>query len=484
VSARLGDFVGPRRPIRRGWRLQIAHEEVALTAERLPFVPPAPTVHTTDLSAWSLLWKITRSTLSIWPDYAFDKLYIRNRVLGVETIVISDPEGVRHVLTANAANYRRPFSVTRISRPLVGSGLFLAEGADWRRQRRMLAPTFTPATIGLLAPHFRDAGLHLLRSIETPSRANLSKAFQDTALEAVLRALFSLPESGNREKLRHMVRDYIEGPGRPTLIGGFARSEHTFAFANAKRARFQKYWRAAIDQIISRRKASPTAPAHRDLLDLLLSVRDTETGEALSEGEIRDQCATMFFAGSETTARLLFWTCYLLAMDSDEQTRVREEVTAYRPERIDGSDDLQNWRRLRNVLLEVLRLYPPAPQIIRVANGPDDICGEKIGANTQVWISSWVMHRHRRFWDQPTAFLPDRFAGKTAPWTQTPAFIPFGAGPRICIGLWFALLEAEMVMAQLLSRYTISLPGGRPVLPMGRVTIEPSHEPLFRLESV
>jgi cytochrome P450 len=223
--------------------------------------------------------------------------------MGVETIAISDPEGVRHVLTANARNYRRPYSVARTARPLVGSGLFLAEGADWRRQRRLLAPTFTPATIGMLLPHFRDAGLHLQRSIELSPRAILSKAFQDTALEAVLRALFSLPESSGREQLRDMVRDYIEGTGRPTLIDGFARSEDTFSFANAKRARFQKSWRAAIDQVISRRKASPTAPAHRDLLDLLSSVRDAETGEALSDGEIRDQCATMFFAGSETTAR-------------------------------------------------------------------------------------------------------------------------------------------------------------------------------------
>ena len=167
-------------------------------------------------------------------------------------------------------------------------------------------------------------------------------------------------------------------------MDGFARSEDTFSFANAKRGRFQRYWRAAIDQIISRRKTSLTAPAHRDLLDLLLSVRDTETGEALSDREIRDQCATMFFAGSETTARLLFWACYLLAMDSEEQTRVREEVTAFRPKRIDGPDDLQNWRRLRNVLLEALRLYPPVPQMIRVANGPDEICSEKIGAYGRV----------------------------------------------------------------------------------------------------
>jgi cytochrome P450 len=208
-------------------------------------------------------------------------------------------------------NYRHPYSVTRVARPLVGSGVFLAEGADWRRERRLLAPTFTPASIGLLLPHFRDAGLHLLRSIERSSRANLSKAFQDTALEAVLRALFSLPESGEREKLSHLARGYIEGSGQPTLVDGFAKSEGTFAFANVRRARFQKVWHAAIDQIISRRRASPIAATHRDLLDLLLGVRDAETGAALSDAEIRDQCATMFFAGFETTARLMFWASYL-----------------------------------------------------------------------------------------------------------------------------------------------------------------------------
>jgi cytochrome P450 len=455
-----------------------------MTVQSLPFVPPAPTVHPKDLPVWRLLWKVTRSTLSIWPDYAFDTLYVRNSVMGVETILVNDPEGVRHVLTTNAANYRRPYSVTRVVRPLVGSGLFLAEGADWRRQRRLLAPTFTPASIGLLLPHFRDAGLHLLVAIEKSPRANLSKAFQDAALEAVMRALFSMPESGDREKLGQMAREYLEGPGRPTLFDGFSKSEYSFAFANGKRARFQKHCFAAIDQIISRRKASPRKGGHRDLLDLLLSRRDAETGEALSDAEIRDQCATMFFAGSETTARLMFWASYLLAMDPEEQASVRKEIAAFAPDRIIGLDDIQNWQRLRCVLLETLRLYPPAPHIFRDANGSDDICGENIGTNTKVWMSAWVMHRHRRFWDRPTTFLPGRFAGKTAPWTQMPAYIPFGAGPRICIGLSFALSEAQIVMAQLLSRYKISLPGARPVLPIGRVTIEPSHEPLFRLDAV
>ena len=261
-----------------------------MTVESSPFVPPAPPVHQKDLPLWRLLWRVTRSTLSFWPDYAFETLTVRNRVMGIETLVVNDPEGVRHVLTTNAANYRRPYSVTRIARPLMGSGLFLAEGADWRRQRRLLAPTFAPASIGLLLPHFRDAGLHLLRSAENSSRlANLSKAFQETALEAVLRALFSMPESGDRETLSHMARDYIEGPGRPTLFDAFAKSDNAFGFANGKRARFQKRWFAAIDHIIAQRRASPTKAGHRDLLDLLLTLKDADSGEALSDAEIRKQ---------------------------------------------------------------------------------------------------------------------------------------------------------------------------------------------------
>lgn len=454
-----------------------------MTAQTLPFVPPAPAVHAKDLPVWRLLWNVVRSSLSIWPDYAFEKLVIRNRVLGIDSVVVNDPEGVRHVLAANAKNYRRPFSITRVARPLLGSGLFLAQGADWRRQRRLLAPVFTPAAIGLFAPHFREAGLHLMRSLEKSSQANLSAAFQDTALEAVLRALFSLPESSERGKLGHMVRFYVEGPGRPTLFDGFAKSENAFAYANLGRARFQKRWRAAIDQVIAQRKASPARAACADLLDLLLSIRDSETGEVLPDDEIRDQCATMMFAGSETTARLMFWACYLLSMDPGEQARVREEIAAFPPERLEGVEDVRNWPRLRNVLLETLRLYPPVPVLVRLAIGQDEICGERVSPDTQVWISPWVMHRHRRFWDRPTAFLPDRFAGGAAPWTQIPAFIPFGAGPRICIGFSFALMEAEMVMARLLSRCRISLPDARPVLPVARVTTEPSHEPLFRLDA-
>ena len=455
-----------------------------MIAQSMPFIPPAPKVHPRDLPAWRLIPTAIRNNLEIWPDYAFEVDFNKSRMLGISSILVNDPADIRHVLTVNAANYRRPISVTRVARPLGGSGLFLAEGSDWRRQRRLLAPTFTPAAIGQLLPHFQRAGEHLLRGLENRGDANLSKAFQDTALETVLRALFSMPESGAREKLMALGRSYIDGPGLPNVFDIFARTEASLPFFTRKRRRFQQRWFAAIDAIVSQRRGQPRNPESRDLLDMLLSLRDADTGENLSDEEIRDQCATMFFAGSETTARMMFWAAWLLTQDAAEQEAVRKEIAAFPPDRIAGIEDLQNWPRLRNVLLEALRLYPPLPNVVREALGEDVVHGEKVAPGTQVWVSAWVMHRHRKYWDNPTAFMPDRFAGKAAPWIQMPGYIPFGAGPRICIGLNFALAEAQVVLAMLLSRFRLTLADDREVLPVARVTVEPSHEPMFALQKL
>jgi cytochrome P450 len=218
--------------------------------------------------------------------------------------------------------------------------------------------------------------------------------------------------------------------------------------------------------------------------DLLIAAQDSESGEVLSDVEVRDQCGTMLVAGSETTARLLFWATYLLTLDAAEQNRLRDELVAYPPERVSKLDDLLNWPRLRQALLEALRLYPPVAYIAREAIADDVVAGEPVRPGTQVWISPWVIHRHRKFWEHPTAFVPDRFAGRPSPWTSESAFLPFGAGPRICIGATLAIVEAQIMLATLLSRFKIALDDPRPVLPVARVATAPSHEPQFRLERV
>jgi cytochrome P450 len=445
-------------------------------------VPPAPAVHQKDLPSIRLLLGSIRNSLAIWPDYAFDIAFSRNTLFGVESALINDPAGIRYMMATNAANYVRPAMLPRIMRPLSGRGLFLAEGGEWRRQRRLLSPPFTPHHVNILIPHFMAAANDLVHQLEGQQGVDLSNAYQIAALNAVLRALFSMPDQEERDRIGDLVRQYVTGPGRPQVFDGFAKSETSFAFALGGRRTFQKRWFSAVDAIIAARRSAPHDAGHCDLLDLLITVRDPETGEPLAADEMRDQCAGMIFAGYETTARLLFWASYLLTLDHGEQARLRAEVAAFPPERVATLDDLGHWPRLRLVLLEALRLYPPVPVLVREPIEDDVIMGQPVRRGVQVYVAPWVLHRHRKHWQHPTAFLPDRFAGQSSPWTSGGAYLPFGAGPRICIGAIFALSEAQILLATALQRYTLAIESKRPVMPVGRLTIQPSYAPMFKLE--
>jgi len=190
----------------------------------------------------------------------------------------------------------------------------------------------------------------------------------------------------------------------------------------------------------------------------------------------------MIFGGFETTARMLFWASYLLTLDRAEQEHLRAEVAGFPPDRVSSLDDLANWPRLRMTLLETLRLYPPVPHLVREAIADDEIMGEPVKARSQIWISAWVLRHHRKFWEHPTAFMPGRFMAKLSPWTSHGAYMPFGAGPRVCVGATFAIAREQTILATLLQRYRIVRGDVLPVFPVARFTIEPNFAPVFRLE--
>ena len=445
-------------------------------------VPPAPPVRTHDLPAWRVLMLMTRNVLEVWSDRSFEELVIRSKNFGGRAVLINDPEGARHVLSGGD-RYRRPVSARRLARPVVGDGLLLAEGADWKRQRRMLAPVFSPAGVEPLIPHFQAAAAALMDRLQGASTANLSAQMHQTTLDATLRALFShAADQGERLAFGRMIRRYGRGPGRPTPLDAFARSEADHAWLLGGRRRFVAERAAALQALVqARRSAGGDGNGEDDMLGLLLAARDPQTGEGLSDAEVGDQAATMLFAGFETTSRLLFWCAYLLALDPSEQDRLREEVRAFPPEQVATLDDLRHWPRLRLVLLETLRLYPPAPNIVREAVAADEVAGETIRPGDQVWVSPWVMHRHRKLWQDPLAFSPSRFEGQAAPWTGGP-FMPFGGGPRTCIGASFAIAEAQILMATVLHRFRFDVVGQTPVLPRALLTIFPGREPVFNLK--
>ncbi len=445
--------------------------------------PPAPKVHPKSLPPWRVLLEMTRNSIGIWSEQAFDDLFTRRRSFGIESVLLSEPEAVRHVL-ASANRYGRPPPFYRITRPLTGAGVLLAEGPEWRRQRKMLAPLFTPASLGPLLPHFAAAGENMVRGLEASTSANLSRAFQKAALDAVLRGLFSTPTSTQAAQLAILARRYMAGPGRTTPLDGIARREEDFAFANRGRDRFAKQRAVVTQELVAARREDANGSAHRDLLNLLLAARDAETGEPLSDQEIGDQAATFLLAGFETTSRLLFWATYLLTLDHAEQSRIRSEVQNFPPSKVTSLEDLLHWPRLRLTLLEALRLYPPAPNILRLALDDDVAGGQHIPKGAYVWISPWVMHRHRRLWINPTAFQPDRFENQPSPWTANGAFLPFGGGPRVCIGASFAMAEAQLILATLISQFEVTLDAARPELPRATISTAPSYEPSFNLTSI
>jgi len=230
--------------------------------------------------------------------------------------------------------------------------------------------------------------------------------------------------------------------------------------------------------VVAERRNRGDAPGPGDLLDGLLAARDADTGLPLPDHEVLAQVATFVAAGFETTARLLFWTAYLLALDAEEQERVRAELDGGDP--VDDADPVRR-PRLRAVLQETLRLYPTAPIITRRALKDDVVAGERVRAGDRVAISPWLVHRHEQLWADPAAFRPERFVEKPNAYLTDDAFLPFSKGPRVCIGAGFALAEAAVVLGALLRRYRVMPDDGPLAMPVAVVSIRPDRPHALRL---
>jgi unspecific monooxygenase len=289
--------------------------------------------------------------------------------------------------------------------------------------------------------------------------------------------MFSFGMDRHGAALRGFVMEYGERLARPQFLDlllplGWPTPQD---FA---RARFRKRWTAFVAMLMAERRAagkSEGAPA-RDLFDLMGDARDPETGEAFTDDQLGDQIATMILAGHETTATALFWALYLLALDPAIQQQVATEVQGAT---VNGALDIEQLKFTRAVLDETMRLYPPAFLIARAANGPDTIAEFPVRKNDVILIAPWLLHRHEKLWRDPDAFIPSRFMTGTPP--DRFAYLPFGVGPRVCIGAHFALVEATLALAKMIGAFRISLADKEPVMPIGVVTTQPDRSPMFAI---
>jgi unspecific monooxygenase len=419
---------------------------------------------------------IRENALTIWPERAYhDEMTVRH-FLGRTNVLLNEPEAIHRVLVENHANYRRSAASIRILRPITGNGLLLSMGEAWRLQRRTVAPALGPRVIPLLSRHIMAATQEALNALDQ-SNIDLLTFIQTLALDIAGRSMFSLETRQYGPEIRRLLTEFGDRFAQPHLLDMLVPASVP-TLRDWRRARFSKRWMHLIETMMQQRIGNPNPSEQpRDLLDLLISARDPETGAGFSPAELRDQVATLLLAGHETTAVTLFWACLMLANAPDVQNWMAEELPG-----VDLTQDgvLARLVRTRAVVNETLRLFPAAFTLAREAIQPDQLGTLQLPRRAVVMIAPWVLHRHHAFWPDPGAFNPARFMPDAPPPPRF-AFMPFGAGPRICVGAQFAMAEAVLVLAAFVQRFQIALRDTRPVLPVAVVTTQPDHAPLFQL---
>ena len=451
-----------------------APHEVAL------YTPPRPIYSVEQPSLCQFLRATRTNPLLLWPEAAYERTVLQNRLLGRTRLLINSSDAIHRVLVENPGNYRRTAAAIRILRPIVGNGLVLSEGHDWRHQRRTIAPAIAPRVIPMLARHIGAVAEETVASLRSRSHAplNLLQDMQFAALEVTGRSMFSLEMGAFGPELRAMLGDYIRLSQlrlRDILLPASIPAPGDFA-----RWRFQRRWMALIERIIDARLASDEGGAPRDLFDLLRTARDPETGAAFTREQLRDQVATMIVAGHETTALTLFWSLYLLANATGWQDAIAAETSGLDLGPEGAPNALDSLVQTRAVVSEALRLYPPAFTMMRVAIGPDRAGDLEISRGAVMMIAPWVLHRHRRLWRDPDAFDPSRFL-PDRPQPPRFAYLPFGAGPRVCVGAQFAMAEATLILAALVQSFRVALADDQVVMPRPTVTTQPDRAPPFLL---
>jgi len=400
---------------------------------------------------------------------------VRLRFMGLDTFTVSHPDHFKYVLQDNNKNYGRNPFINDLVRMFVGDSLFTTDGGDWLSRRRLMQPAFHRQRIATFGALMSAATSEMLAGWDAEPDGRLLQldpALMALTLRIAGQALFSVDLLGESSALGEGftgMSEYIN-----------YRMKHPFPpplFVPTKANRLYRRTRRLLDEkiygLIRQRRAE--AAEHGDLLGMLMEARDADTGEGMSDDQLRNEIAVMMFAGHETTAATLAWAFYLLSQNPAAEAKLHAELDSVLAGRAPTLDDLPRLPYTRLVVDETLRMYPPAFAITRASLGPDVIGGYRLPAKASVTLLTWNAHYDPRFWDKPDLFDPERFTPEGSANRPAFAYLPFGAGPRQCIGNIFALSEAQLVLAGMAQRYQLRLTPGHPVKPRPIFVLRTSH---------
>ncbi len=401
---------------------------------------------------------------------------VRHRLASRVAHAVAHPDFAHEVLVSRTREFLKPKKDKGLGL-LLGSGLVTNDDYDsWLSQRRMMQPIFHRQRIDALAGDMTAAGGELLSRWEELASAGrpveMTEEMMRVTMEIITRTMFGEHAPGQAGKVSealgvasHFVNDRLKNPlSLPLKIPTPANR----AFLESTRTLDE-----IVYGIIRRRQSS--GGRRGDLLDMLIEARDEETGEGMSELQIRDEVLTIFAAGHETTANALTWTWYLLARHPPVMKRLQREVDSVLAGRTPTAADIPNLKYVAQVFNESLRLYPPVPMVARRVDQETHLGGYRLPKDSLVFISIYHLHRHRDLWDEPETFDPDHWLPERGKRAHQLSFMPFGAGQRLCIGNHMALMEGVLLLAQIARRYEPSLISSHPPVPEVGVTMRPKN---------
>ena len=391
--------------------------------------------------------------------------------------LVTNPADIRHVLQDNARNYRKSPLYDKL-RVLLGNGLLTSEGDFWLRQRRIAQPAFHRQRIAGLAQVMAGAAREAADRWEALAAAGRAVDVDDEMMRltrsVVLRTLLGAdlgPFSDTVDEAWKVLNEHI---GESFWSLGL-----TDWWPSARKRRFQAaraVLRGAVEHVIAERRRHPSDSADSDgadLLSMLMTARDEDTGETMTDEQLRVEVTTFLLAGQETTSLALTWIWYLLSQHPAARQRLEDEIDWVLGGRSPEYGDLANLPYARMVIDEAMRLYPPAWGFSREAIGDDEVGGFHLPRGFLVFVIPFVLHRLPAYWSHPATFDPERFTPEASAERPKFVYLPFGAGPRQCIGNQFALIEAHLVLATLAQRYRLTLVPGHPVDPWPLITLRP-----------
>ena len=398
-----------------------------------------------------MLRELRENVLRMIPNIALTQPIVTGRTFGIGWHMVMDPDALSHILKTRLEDYPKSTVTKSVLEPAIGDSLFIAEGAHWRWQRRAAAPAFSHRNITNLCPFMSDAAADTIERISSAGgTVDMYEEMTRATFDVISSVTFSSSDDLEGDRIFQAIDSYIDQVMRISvldLLGApkwIPRPARLFGPSSLQRTK-----RIADEAIEARqRKGQSGVP---DLLDLLLAGEDPETKRKMNLAELRDNLLTFIVAGHETTALALSWAFYLLAFDQGVQHRLRKEVRSVLGDRIATSDDVGKLQYTKQVIQESLRLYPPAAFLSRTAKADDQLLDRKVKKGETVMLPIYALHRNELLWDNPDHFDPDRFAPDKE--INRFAFLPFGDGPRVCIGAQFAYSEAIIILASIINRF-------------------------------